>query len=429
MADAEVPPRVRRIAKLAWRVPLVGTGLVFFFGAGLSLMNLDIRGDVQTGGLAALAMLAAAGLALSFLALRRSRAAGRGRGRLVLPGLVISLLLATGVVAGAGLVHRWSRRPATPLLRPIQKLARPVAGPVPVWIDTDAACGTGAWEDVDDCWALVAALRSPELDLRGVSTIFGNVKGATALEVTRELIGRFGGERPPPVFRGAGAPLKELVEPPPAVAAMAAALRAEPLVVIAQGPATNVAALLRVHPDLAPRIRRVVLVAGRRPGHLFHPGTQWWFHFSDFNHSQDVAATAELLDSGVPLTLVPFELATGLTITEEDVDRLLREPGAGRWLAQASASWLRFWRKRLHREGFYPFDLLAVGYVTSPQLFDCRITRARIGFSLFLAPLRMGRDLEVGDSLSGPRVEYCVAVRDRFKEGILDRLAGSAPAG
>lgn len=65
MADTGVSPHARRTAKLAWRVPLVGAGLVFVLGVGLSLMNLDIRGDVQTGGLVALAVLAAAGLALS----------------------------------------------------------------------------------------------------------------------------------------------------------------------------------------------------------------------------------------------------------------------------------------------------------------------------------------------------------------------------
>lgn len=67
--------------------------------------------------------------------------------------------------------------------------------------------------------------------------------------------------------------------------------------------------------------------------------------------------------------------------------------------------------------------LAAVGLVLS-QLFDCRITRARIGFSAFLAPFGLGRDLEVGDSFTHTQVEYCVRVQDRFKELLLERLAG-----
>ncbi len=41
----------------------------------------------------------------------------------------------------------------------------------PVWIDTDPACGISRTSDVDDCWALHLALRSPELEIRGISTV------------------------------------------------------------------------------------------------------------------------------------------------------------------------------------------------------------------------------------------------------------------
>jgi hypothetical protein len=45
--------------------------------------------------------------------------------------------------------------------------------PVPVWLDTDPAIGEPD-RDVDDGVALVQAFRSPELDIRGVSVVFGN---------------------------------------------------------------------------------------------------------------------------------------------------------------------------------------------------------------------------------------------------------------
>lgn len=426
-AKSQSPPpgtadaTAQRVARLAWRVPLVGSVLVFLLGVGLSASNLDIRDEVQAWGLAVLAGLAAAGLVLSLLALRRGPAIAPTVRRRALAGLALSLLVACGVAANTVLIFRLARQPPVRLLRPLVAPG-PRVEPVPVWIDTDAACGQGSMNDVDDCWALAAALRSPELAIRGVSTTFGNVEGAAALAVTRDVLQRFSSGHRPPIFRGADEPLEKLEQFPPAVAAMAAALRTEPLAVIAQGPATNIAALLRSHPSLAPRIRRLVLIAGRRPGNLFHPGKQWWFHFRDFNVSQDKTATSEVLHSGVPVTLVPFELSTGLVITGADLDRLRREPGPGRWLAQVSAPWYRFWRDRLHRKGFTPFDVLAVGYVTSPQLFDCRITRARIGFSAFLAPFGLGHDLEVSDSFTRMQVEYCVGVQDRFKELVLDRL-------
>ena len=70
------------------------------------------------------------------------------------------------------------------------------------WIDTDPACGQGATNDVDDCWALMMALRSPELALRGISTTFGNTKGDTALQVAHQAIGHMGGAAQTPIYEG-----------------------------------------------------------------------------------------------------------------------------------------------------------------------------------------------------------------------------------
>ncbi len=47
--------------------------------------------------------------------------------------------------------------------------------PEPVWIDTDPACGLKSSDDVDDCWAIAQALTSPELEVVGIGTVFGNV--------------------------------------------------------------------------------------------------------------------------------------------------------------------------------------------------------------------------------------------------------------
>ena len=46
-----------------------------------------------------------------------------------------------------------------------------------VWIDSDPACGHAKTDDVDDCWALLLGLRSNELEIRGISTLFGNGSG------------------------------------------------------------------------------------------------------------------------------------------------------------------------------------------------------------------------------------------------------------
>ena len=66
--------------------------------------------------------------------------------------------------------------------------------PVAVWIDTDPAIGEPE-RDVDDGLALVQAFHSPELDIRGVSVVFGNAALDRGLPIARRLVRDFGPPR------------------------------------------------------------------------------------------------------------------------------------------------------------------------------------------------------------------------------------------
>ena len=88
---------------------------------------------------------------------------------------------------------------------------RAAPAPVPVWIDTDPAIGEPE-RDVDDGLALVQAFHSPELDIRGVSVVFGNAPLDRGLPIARRLVRQFG----PPrlgVFSGAAKASDPLTKP------------------------------------------------------------------------------------------------------------------------------------------------------------------------------------------------------------------------
>ncbi len=293
--------------------------------------------------------------------------------------------------------------------------------PEPVWIDTDPACGLRSTDDVDDCWALAQALASPELSVRGISTVFGNVEEAQAFAVAREFLARL--QQSPPLHRGAARPIKTADEPPSdAEKALVRQLRHERLTVLALGPVTNIAHVLSRHPALASRIKRVVAVAGKRPGQVFRPGDAYLLHLHDFNVRKDPDAFAAILDAGVPLVLVPFEAANKVTFGAADLLRLAEAGSGVSWLAAHSRAWLRAWVRMFGTQGFHPFDSLAVGYVTMPTLFVCerlpiRLVRRR---SLFVT-----RDtLEVSSAFKGAgQATYCSDVDPGYKERVLARLA------
>lgn len=197
---------------------------------------------------------------------------------------------------------------------------------VPVLLDTDLG------DDVDDAFALALVLASPELDLRGVTTVTGDA-WTRAQIVCRwlHLVGR------DDVPVAAGAPPRDVPElrgqmqfglragfrnQPKRDAAelLYGQLKARPgeLTVLAIGPLTNVAELLRRHPDCKPWIKRIVVMGGSvRLGYdgKKTPEPEW-------NVKSDVKAAQAVFASGVPLVIAPLD-ATGTVRLEPNARRRL----------------------------------------------------------------------------------------------------------
>lgn len=419
-----------RDARWIWQLPLAGYGLTFFIGAGLSASNLDIRTEVELVGVGVFATMAILSLLFSCRAwCRMSADQSSPWRRSAMVGLGCNLLLLSCVswAAHASYTAKHRLEPQGIAKTEHAEQPRQPRRDIPIWIDTDPACGSGTTKDVDDCWALLAALRSPELTVRGISTVFGNQDGTRVPAFAQEVLARFmdgsgEGARSLQIVPGSTTKSDSEWHPSQASRALASALERERLTIVALGPLTNIATLIKHRPDLTTRIERIVFVGGKRPGQLFHPGHQWWFHFGDFNVSHDPDAAEMVLYSGAPITLVPFELATKVTVGLSDLDRLRAGDGAARWLSDVSQPWLSFWRGILRKRGFHPFDVLAVAYLVMPEHFTCTRSRARMGFNMFLVLFGMGRDLEVAADIDGPAVTYCVELKDGFKDLLLTRM-------
>ena len=238
---------------------------------------------------------------------------------------------------------------------------------VPVWIDTDPSVARGGHE-VDDGFALIQAFHSSALAVRGVSVVFGNAPVDEGLPIGQRLLRDFG-PAGLDLTRGA-ASAKELGVETDASRALASALRREKLVILMLGPATNVATVLRNHPELRHRISKLVAVAGRRPNQRFStkPAGK---AFRDFNFELDAPAFQVLLDAKVPLVLAPWEISSKVWLRQGDLDGLRSSNPALGWLLDAAQDWLGFWKANLDSDGFNPFDSLAIGYAISPKGFQC----------------------------------------------------------
>ena len=190
----------------------------------------------------------------------------------------------------------------------------------PMIIDTDPG--------QDDAVAILLALAAG-LDVRAITAVAGNVPVAQGAANAIRVCG-LAGRQDVPVHSGAAGPLlvplqtaefvcgpdglAGAVLPPPGrdVAAEHGALaivrlaRAERLTICALGPLTNLALALRLAPDIAGRIERIVLMGGAMGLGNMTPA-------AEFNIYVDPHAAAIVLDAGIPVTMF------GLHVTHDAV--------------------------------------------------------------------------------------------------------------
>jgi inosine-uridine nucleoside N-ribohydrolase len=285
-----------------------------------------------------------------------------------------------------------------------------------VWIDTDVSIGSPIRE-VDDGFALVLAFNSPEIRIAGLSTTYGNASLGQTTRAARDLVQRFGrstGLTVDDVFAGAGS-ASDLDRRSGASDALAAMLQKQKVTYIALGPLTNLATFLRLHPKLAHRIERVILVGGQAPGASLAFGPNRSFHIHDANVFKDSVATGAVLRSNIPLTLVPIATGSHLLVDGVDLRQLERSGDTGNYLSRESKIWLWFWTHIVKTNGGPVFDALAIIPTTRPELLSIKKRYARMD--------QAGNLVVTPRLTNGARpVRYCTNLAPGTKRFILRRL-------
>jgi inosine-uridine nucleoside N-ribohydrolase len=256
-----------------------------------------------------------------------------------------------------------------------------------VLIDTDPGMGTvGA--DPEDALAITMALSSPEVTVRAIACVQGNVPVrhslANAMHLL-ELLGRrdvrvaAGFERPLLSARrrqqerwlaetdGWERLLPAAERPfasPRAVEVISRAAReSDGLTIVAIGPLTNIAAALVADPELPSLIERIVVMGGafEVPGNITPT--------AEFNFFMDPEAAQIVLDAGVQPELIGLDVCHRTHLTHEQLE--FTTP-LGRFLRRACASWL----PAPDDDGPHLYDSLAMAAALEPQLVT--LTPARV---------------------------------------------------
>jgi inosine-uridine nucleoside N-ribohydrolase len=285
-----------------------------------------------------------------------------------------------------------------------------------VWIDTDVSLGSPIRE-VDDAFALVLAFHSPEIQITGLSTTYGNAPLRQTTRVARDLVRRLGqssGVTVDHVFAGARS-AQDVGRKSGASEALAAVLQKRNVTYLALGPLTNLATLLELHPAAAHRIERVIFVGGQMQGTSLAFGPTRSFRIHDANVFKDATATKTVLESNIPLTLVPIATAANLLVDGTDLRQLERSGDAGNYLSRRSRIWLWFWTHVVKTDGGPIFDALAIVPTARPELLSIRKQYARMDHA--------GNLVVTPHLIKGARsVRYCTGFAPRTKRFVLQRL-------
>jgi len=253
---------------------------------------------------------------------------------------------------------------------------------IPLLIDTDIG------DDVDDALALALALRSPEVELVGVTTVYQCAPLRARL--AGRLLAAFG-RADVPVLAGTDRPLLGAVRPDwvpnqalvlqggpqPAVTPGRAVefiiregLRRDDLVLLPIGAMTNVALAFALEPRLLGRVR-VVAMAGA-----------WDREGGEYNVQCDPEAVAAVLACGAGVDFVGLDVTMQVALRAPDLARLAAAPAASPEAAVLAfvRACQRAWRKD---DSFCPtlHDPLAVAAVFRPDLLGWEegVVRVELG--------------------------------------------------
>lgn len=265
-------------------------------------------------------------------------------------------------------------------------------------IDTDPG--------VDDAMAIFFALRSPELDVIGLTTIFGNVPTDLATTNALRLL-EIAGRTDIPVAGGADNPLTGPFKGPvpyvhgddgqgnthlpdpvtqpvrqPAAEFIVEQVMAAPgtVTLVPVGPLTNIALALRLEPRIAQNVKAVVLMGGNAlcPGNATPT--------AEANVHNDPEAADVVFGADWAVTMVGLDVTHKVNMTPE---HLACYAQADNPLAQHIARIVPFYRRYFETSfpgasGIYVHDSSAIAYLIDPTLFEVQRWPVRVetqGFS------------------------------------------------
>ncbi|GGO71426.1 nucleoside hydrolase [Bowmanella pacifica] len=257
-------------------------------------------------------------------------------------------------------------------------------------IDTDPG--------VDDALAIIMAANSPELEVLGLTTVFGNVSVEQA--TTNALILSDFASYDIPVYKGEAVPMTRTPAPyadfvhgddgfgninwpvsnkqaqnQSAVDFIIEQVRKHPgeITLVPLGPLTNIARVLEKAPDIAGLVKEVVLMGGaaRHCGNVSP--------VAEANIMGDPHAADKVFTADWPVVMIGLDVTSQVLLKQDDMQKIAdKNPQQGEFLRQACDFYIDFYQQTLGIAGCMVHDPSTIAYLLDPTLFEIEEGRIRV---------------------------------------------------
>ena len=250
---------------------------------------------------------------------------------------------------------------------------------------------------VDDAFALLYALNHPNINVLGITTVFGNVPVETSTK--NALILSEMAHKGTIVYQGANKPLERKVTNYPSFIHghdglgdtnhpqskfNASKLDAAQFIIneinensgninlVAVGPLTNIANAIKQDPSIANKVNSLLIMGGSwLAGGNITP-------VAEANIYNDPEAAEIVFKSGLPIVMVGLDVTHKVFLSQKDIDKLSSLNNSGKFLKKISNIYMKFYKDTKDMDGCFFHDATAVIAMTNPEFFKYKVARVYV---------------------------------------------------